>query len=130
MKKLIILLAVLMCLHQESSAQVIGDLNVLDRDLAYFNYMPPNVVSGDFNYQRFSGKVSLPPLQNGKFSLFSMVGMDVYRFNYEDNVDLGVSELDQFHNINLSVFSRYKFSDKWSLNGLLTSFILADEPPA
>lgn len=127
MKKSIILLVVLLGLYLRIDAQVIGDLNVLDRDLASFNYIPPNASTDDFDYQRFSGKVSLPPIRKGNFSMYNMLGLDVHQFNYKpDSLESALSELDGFYNISLSTFVQYKISDRWSLNGLLAPFVLSN----
>ncbi|MEM9327340.1 MAG: hypothetical protein AAGA85_16860 [Bacteroidota bacterium] len=108
-------------------SQVIGDLNVLDRDLAYFNYIPPNASTHDFDYQRVSGKISLPPIRTGKLSVYTMLGLDVHRFAYHlDTLDHSLSELEQFNNVNFSAFFQYKISDRWSVNGLAAPYLLSN----
>jgi len=109
------------------SAQVQGEVNVIDRDAFYVHYTPPNLTTDDFTYQRISGKFSMPLIMSDKFSAFNTIGADLHIFDYDDN---GVGEnstgLDRFYNINYSLLLRYKFSDKWSLNALALPFLLSN----
>lgn len=121
MKKYILFFVVI--IHQELSAQVTGDLNVLDRDVLYTQYTP-NITTNDFTYNRISGKLSIPPIRLKKLSLFTTVGLDKHRFDYKvDNQFENFTSLNNFYNINLSIFANYKFSDKWSLNVLTLPYI-------
>ncbi|MEN0002793.1 MAG: DUF6268 family outer membrane beta-barrel protein [Bacteroidota bacterium] len=123
----IVFLLALLCLYQTAKAQVTGEVNVLDRDMFYFHYTPPNVISDDFEYQRFSGKLSLPPIRIGQLSLFNTFGLDVHRFNYkDDSIGESSSALDQFYNINYSLVAAYRLSDKWSINAIVSPFITSN----
>jgi len=127
MKKFIFLLPLFLGICFAAVAQVTGELNVLDRDVAYIQYTPPIAATDDFDYQRLSTRLNLPPMMGEKLSVFPALGLDVHNFSYKDDaVDRAFSELDQFYNINLSIFSQYKFSDKWSLNGLMSPFLLSN----
>lgn len=124
-KSCIVFLMAMLCL--KATAQVTGEVNVLDRDVFYFNYNPPNIISDDFNYQRFSGKLSVPPIRKGKLSLFNTLGMDVHYFDYnDDSVGERNTDLQTLYNLNLSVFAQYKFSDRWSLNALAAPFVASN----
>ncbi len=117
---LVILLAVL-C--QITSAQITGEVNVLDRDVFYVNYIPLSSTN-DFEYQRLSSKLGMPPIYIKKLSLYNTVGIDMHSFNYQNNLSLiHTSNLERFYNINYSLFSNYKLSNKWSLNALGNFFI-------
>lgn len=127
-KYIIIFLMAFLC--QYANAQVIGEVNVLDRDIFYLQYTPPNVISEDFTYQRWSTKLSIPPIRFNKLSLFNTVGMDVHQFAYSndknDSLAKRIGGTDNFYNINYSLFINYKLSEKWSLNALATPFLLSN----
>lgn len=124
-KYIIVFLMAFLC--QYTTAQVIGEVNVLDRDLFYLQYTPPNVISNDFSYQKWSTKLNIPPIRLNKLSIFNTIGLDLHRFDYNNSNkrDLRNSsdKIDLFYNINYSLFMNYRFSKKWSLNGLVASFI-------
>ncbi len=118
-----ILIILLAALCQMTSAQITGEVNVLDRDVFYVNYTP-SLSTNDFEYQRFSSKLGIPPIHIKKLSLYNTVGIDMHNFNYQNNLSLiPTSNLERFYNINHSLFSNYKFSNKWSLNALSNLFI-------
>ena len=125
MKKYIIFFCIGL-LSQQLSAQVTGEVNVLDRDVFYIQYTP-NIATEDFTYNRISGKLSIPPIRLKKLSLFTTIGLDIHQFDYKDsNQFRDVTALDKFYNVNLSLFANYKFSDKWSLNILAAPYIASN----
>ncbi len=126
MKKCInIFLLAMLC--QYATAQVTGEVNVLDRDVFYLHYTPENEISDNISYQKWSTKLSLPPIRFNKLSIFNTIGLDVHNFNYNGNTLIpNTDEIDRFYNINYSLFMNYKFSDKWSLNTLISPFVLSN----
>ncbi len=126
MKKYIfILFAVLLCEHTD--AQVTGQVNTLDNDLFYINYTPETKISSDIGYQRGSTKLNFPVVRSDTFSIFSTLGLDIHDFNFTNSNEFkGTNVIDRFYNVNYSTFLIYKFSEKWSLNTLLSTFITAD----
>ena len=113
-------------LSQQLSAQVTGEVNVLDRDVFYIQYTP-NIATEDFTYNRISGKLSIPPVRLKKLSLFTTIGLDIHQFDYKSsNQFKDATALDKFYNVNLSLFANYKFSDKWSLNILAAPYIASN----
>ncbi|MEM1121858.1 MAG: hypothetical protein AAGJ18_15510, partial [Bacteroidota bacterium] len=126
MKKYWILLTVVLS-SLSVSAQVTGEVNVLDRDVFYFHYTPPNVITDDFEYQRFSEKLNLPPVKLGRFSLFNTFGLDVHRFKYkDDSLGENTSDLQTFYNLNYSVLASYQIADEWSFNLLAAPFVASN----
>ncbi len=114
-------------LCQNLVAQVIGEVNVLDRDVFYLQYTPENEVSDNIKYQKWNTKLSIPPIRLHKLSIYNTLGLDVHEFNYSgDNLLTNTEEIELFYNINYSLFMNYKFSDKWSLNALVAPFVLSN----
>ncbi|MEO1021012.1 MAG: hypothetical protein AAFW89_00595 [Bacteroidota bacterium] len=121
------ILLFLISLHQQGLAQVTGEVNVLDPDVFYMHYTPPNVITDDFEYQRFSGKLSVPPLKNGRLTLYNTFGLDVHLFNYKNNrPEQNSGELNTFYNLNYSLFASYAFSERWSVNVFAAPFLLSN----
>lgn len=119
----IVILVALIC--QITTAQITGEANVLDRDIFYANYTTTS--TKDYDYERFSTKLGLPPIRLNKLSLYNTIGMDVHDFNYTKNHPFeDASEFERFYNINYSLFSNCKLSDKWSVNALGNFFINAN----
>ena len=112
------------------TAQVTGEVNVLDRDVFSLQYIPPNIISNDFTYQKWSAKFGLPPIRKNKLSIFNTIGLDVHKFNYSNDIDTNLwsssKEINSFYNINYSLFLNYKFSKKWSLNALAAPHIISN----
>lgn len=114
-------------LCQNVTAQVGGEVNVLDRDVFYLQYTLPNAISNDLNYQKWNTKLSFPPIKLNKLSLFNTIGFDLHQFNYSDDFDqINTNEITHFYNVNYSLFMNYKISDKWSLNTLIAPFLLSN----
>ena len=120
----ILILLALLC--QTISAQVLGEVNVLDRDVFYFQYTPENKISDDINYQKWSTKLSIPPIRLNKLTLFNTFGLDVHKFNYNNDFLSNSDQIDRFYNINYSLLLNYSLSSKWSLNSLITPFVLSN----
>jgi len=104
-------------------AQVIGEVNVLDRDVFYVQYTPPSLIDDDFSYQKWSTKLGTPPIKLNKLALFNTLGLDVHQFNYDENTTFdNTKNIDRFFNINYSLFASYKISEKWSINALAAPY--------
>ncbi|OJJ20176.1 hypothetical protein BKI52_17030 [marine bacterium AO1-C] len=130
MKQIVICLA-LLCLYFKAHAQVLGEVNVLDKDVFYVHYTAPNAIEENFNYQKVSARLNAPPIRLKRLSLFNTIGFDYHQFSYDiQNSDLQsvqkLDEIETFFNINYSLFASYKLSNKWSLNASVTPFLLSN----
>lgn len=120
-RNLLVIILAVFC--QITTAQITGEVNVLDRDIFYINYSPSLSVN-DCDYQRFSAKLGLSPIRIRKLSFYNTIGGDMHSFDYKNAESLvDASNLERFYNINYSLFSNYKLSNKWSLNALSNFFI-------
>jgi len=125
MKKLFILTTAII-LAVICKAQVIGDVNVLDRDVANIQYTPI-ITTDEYSYQRFSSKLGGPPISFKKNTIFVAGGFDLHSFNYSDKTLLpNTSPFEKIFNINVSVLANHKFNDKWSFNILALPHLLSN----
>jgi len=123
MKTFIFCMVVLFSTNR-SFAQIIGEVNVLDRDAFYIQYSPSNTISKLMNYQRWSSKLSIPPVKINKLHLYNGVGVDIHQFkNAREDLDINFDELNRFYHVNYNVLAAYKFSDKWALNIIVSPFL-------
>lgn len=124
-KYIIVFLMAYLC--QNVTAQVGGEVNVLDRDIFYLHYTSPNAISNDFNYQKWNTKFSFLPIKFNKLALFNTIGFDLHQFDYSaDFEQINTNEITRFYNVNYSLFMNYKLSEKWSLNTLIAPFLLSN----
>lgn len=124
MKKYISIgLMALLC--QIVNAQVTGEVNVLDRDVFYIQHLAKSEVAEHINYQKWSGKFSLPPIRIKKVSMYNTFGLDAHQFNFDKAfTTYNPEQLERFYNVNYNVFMNYKISETWSLNGLIMPYVL------
>lgn len=123
MKKYIILIAAIASCYN-SYAQVIGEINVLDRDAFYLYYSIPTPTSDNITYQKWSTRFGLSPILMKKMMILNSLGIDMHQFNYNVNK---TASLSNFYNINYSLIGIYKFSDKWKLNIQISPILLSNQ---
>ncbi|MEO1484410.1 MAG: DUF6268 family outer membrane beta-barrel protein [Bacteroidota bacterium] len=112
---------------QWANAQVTGEVNVMDNDFFYIQYLQQNEFLEGVKYQKGTARFSFPMLRREKFSVFSSLGFDSHDFNFEDTQTLGsTNDLERFYNANISTVLQYKLSDKWSINAVLSPFLISN----
>lgn len=122
MKKYIILI-IAIGVYLNSYTQIIGEVNVLDRDVFYLDYTIPTSIDNDISYQKWSTKFGIPPIRFKKLIIVNGFGLDLHKFNYENNY---TASLDNFYNINYSLIAMYKFSGKWAVIASISPIILSN----
>lgn len=122
MKKYIILI-IAIGVYLNSYTQIIGEVNVLDRDVFYLDYTIPTSIDNDISYQKWSTKFGIPPIRFKKLIIVNGFGLDLHKFNYENNY---TASLDNFYNINYSLIAMYKFSGKWAVIASVSPILLSN----
>ncbi len=122
MKKYIILI-IAIGIYLNSYTQIIGEVNVLDRDVFYLDYTIPTSIDNDISYQKWSTKFGIPPIRFKKLIIVNGFGFDLHKFNYENNY---TASLDNFYNINYSLIAMYKFSGKWAVIASVSPILLSN----
>lgn len=122
MKKYIILIIAIGA-YLNSYTQVIGEVNVIDRDVFHLHYTTPNPIDNDISYQRWSTKFGIPPIRFKKLIIMNGFGLDLHKFNYDND---NIASLDNFYNINYTLIARCKFSDKWAVNTSVSPILLSN----
>ncbi|MCD4835100.1 MAG: DUF6268 family outer membrane beta-barrel protein [Bacteroidales bacterium] len=122
MKKYIILIIVI-GVYLNSYTQIIGEVNVLDRDIFYLDYTIPTSIDNDISYQKWSTKFGIPPIRFKKLNIVNGFGLDLHQFNYDNS---NTTSLDNFYNINYSLIAMYKFSGKWAVIASVSPIILSN----
>lgn len=123
----IIVLLVLVTSLRFTNAQVTGEVNVLDNDVFYIQYLQQNEFLEGVKYQKGSARFSFPFIRKERFSVFSSIGFDTHDFNFENIQELGNTDgLERFYNANLSNLLQFKLSEKWSLNAVLSPFLISN----
>ncbi|WP_130736239.1 DUF6268 family outer membrane beta-barrel protein [Flavobacterium sp. J27] len=114
-------------ISNQGIAQVNGEVNVLDRDIFYIQYIPKTEISNDVNYQKISSKLNFPLFKSERLSVFNTIGLDIHNFNFTNNTLVtNLAEMDWFYNSNISLFTNYTLSRTWSLNSLLSLFYISN----